>query len=160
MKLKYLIDEDFINYKKPSMFLGFPHCSLKCDKENGKPVCQNSHLVKAPIIEIHTEEIVDRYLSNRITSAIVCGGMEPFDSWEELKHLVETFRIWTNDDIVIYTGYVEDEIKNEIEFLSDFKNIYVKFGRFKINDEKRYDELLGVTLASSNQYAKKISRQQ
>lgn len=158
MTLKFLVDEDFVNYKKPSMFLGFPNCSMKCDKLNGYPICQNSSLVGAPTIEIHMFEVVDRYLNNRITKAIVCGGLEPFDSWTELRYLVESLRIWTNDDIVIYTGYEEDEIKNEIQFLSDFKNIYVKFGRFVMNDEKRFDEVLGVELASSNQYAKKVSR--
>ena len=158
MRLKFLVDEDFVNYKKPSMFLGFPNCSLKCDKLNGCSICQNSSLINAPNIEIRMFEVVDRYLNNRITKAIVCGGLEPFDSWTELKYLVESIRMWTNDDIVIYTVYEEDEIKNEIQFLSDFKNIYVKFGRFIMNDEKRFDEVLGVELASSNQYAKKISQ--
>lgn len=33
MNIKFLIDEDFLNYKKASMFIGFPNCSLKCDKD-------------------------------------------------------------------------------------------------------------------------------
>ena len=42
MKLKGIIFEDFINYKKPSMILEFPYCDFKCDKECGEQVCQNS----------------------------------------------------------------------------------------------------------------------
>ena len=53
MILKGLIDEDFINYKKPSMVLEFPYCTFKCDKECGRQVCQNSDLASAPNIEIH-----------------------------------------------------------------------------------------------------------
>jgi len=36
MKLKFLIDEDFVNYKEPSMFIGFPNCTFKCDIDSGK----------------------------------------------------------------------------------------------------------------------------
>ena len=32
MIIKGLIDEDFINYKKPSMVIEFPYCNFKCDK--------------------------------------------------------------------------------------------------------------------------------
>jgi hypothetical protein len=38
-----------------------------------------------------------------------------------------------------------------------FDNIIVKFGRFIPDDEKRFDEVLGVELASHNQYAEVIS---
>lgn len=37
--LKGLVEEDFINYKKPSMFLIFPYCSFKCDEECGRDIC-------------------------------------------------------------------------------------------------------------------------
>jgi len=33
-------------------------------------------------------------------------------------------------------------------------NIIVKFGRYRPNQEKHYDKILGVFLASDNQYAK------
>lgn len=54
MRLKGIIHEDFVNYKKPAMVLEFPFCSFKCDKECGKCVCQNSLLAKNPIYEIKT----------------------------------------------------------------------------------------------------------
>ena len=52
MKIKGLVDEDFVQYQKPSMFIIAPYCSFKCDKEAGCEVCQNSDLAAAPIIEI------------------------------------------------------------------------------------------------------------
>ena len=33
MIIKQLIDEDFVNYKVPSMFIAFPRCTFKCEKE-------------------------------------------------------------------------------------------------------------------------------
>jgi hypothetical protein len=76
------------------------------------------------------------------------------DSFDELLEFINEFRKVSNDDIVIYSGYNEDEIYNKTYLLSKYKNIIVKFGRFIPNQEKHYDEILGVELASPNQYAK------
>lgn len=157
MRIKNLIDEDFVNYKKPSMFIITPKCDFKCDKECGKPVCQNSELAKAPIIEIEDEEIIQRYLNNPITEAIVIGGLEPFDDFNELYSFIMDFRDCSKDDIVIYTGYYPEEIPSYLEKLSWFKNIIIKFGRFIPDRPHKYDELLGVFLASDNQGAKNLN---
>lgn len=155
MKLKGIIDIDFVNYKKTSMVLEFPYCSFKCDKECGKQVCQNSKLASAPNIEISIEEIVKRYTENDIVEAIVLQGLEPFDSYEDLYQLIVKFREVTNDDIVIYTGYTEEEAKEKfVNPIKDFKNIVVKYGRFIPNQDVHWDNTLGVFLASNNQYAK------
>jgi organic radical activating enzyme len=157
MKLKFIVAEDFVNYKKPSMFIGFPNCSFKCDKECGQEVCQNSSLVKSPTHDVPVDKIVLSYLNNSITKALVCQGLEPFDSKEDLYQLIKFFRKYADDDIVIYTGYTEEELFFDIEFLKRvYKNIIIKFGRFIPNQPSYYDETLGVFLASSNQYAKKI----
>ena len=71
MLIKNIIDEDFINFKFPSMTIEMPFCTFKCDKECGINVCQNSALVKEPNIEILTEKLITRYLNNPITKAIV-----------------------------------------------------------------------------------------
>ena len=157
MILKNIIDEDFTNYKKISMFLGFPYCTFKCDKECGRPVCQNSILAKAESVEIPTSKVIDRYIKNSISDAVVCGGLEPFDTFDELITFIEAFREISDDDIVIYTGYTEQELSKQINLLSNYKNIYVKFGRFIPDQEKHYDDTLGIYLASDNQYGKKIS---
>ena len=125
MLIKSIIDEDFINYKKASMYIAFPHCSFKCEKECGIKCCQNSPLALAKNIDVSFESLVERYLENPITHAIVLAGLEPLDSFDDVLELVKLFREKTDDDIVIYTGYNENEILKEIYLLSDYKNIII-----------------------------------
>ena len=149
--------EDFTNYKKPSMYIAFPSCTFKCERECGQKICQNSSLVQSTTLEVGVKSIVNKYINNTITSAIVIGGLEPFDSKEDLFILISYFRVSTQDDIVIYTGYKEEEIKNQLQYLRAYRNIIVKFGRFIPNQQPHYDDVLGVMLASDNQYAERIS---
>lgn len=151
--------EDFVNYKKPSMFIAFPSCTFKCERECGQKMCQNSSLMQSPNREIGIKTIINRYINNPITSAIVMGGLEPFDSEEDLIILITYLRVATQDDIVIYTGYTEEEIKGKeiYKTLLRFPNIIIKFGRFVPNQQKHYDDVLGVYLASDNQKAERIS---
>ena len=74
-------------------------------------------------------------------------------------NLIFYFRIYQDchDPFIIYTGYYPEEIDGQIKFLSIFENIIIKFGRYIPNRNNKYDEILGVTLASDNQFAKKIS---
>lgn len=153
MKIKGLISEDFVNYKKPAMTIMFPYCTFKC----GTEYCQNSPLAKTENIELDISDIVIRYLNNSITEAVVMQGLEPFDSWDDLIGFVKQLRESCDDDIVIYTGYYKEEIADKIALLSKYKNIIIKYGRYIPNQEKHYDEVLGVYLASSNQRGEKIS---
>lgn len=159
MIVKQIVDEDFVNYKKPSMFIAFPKCTWKCEKECGMRVCQNSTLATSPNIEINAEKIVARYLNNQLTRAVVFGGLEPIDSYTDLFELVYIIRnkYKCNDDIVIYTGYNHEEITKELDRIKPYGNIVVKFGRFIPGQNPHYDEVLGVMLASDNQYAARIS---
>ena len=153
MKVKDINECDLVNYKEPAMFIGFPSCTFKCDKECGRQVCQNSDLANSPIIEINNDEIIKRYLDNPITEAVVIGGLEPFDTFEELYQFIKDFRRKSNDDIIIYTGYYPEEVSEKIRQLSLFLNIVIKFGRFIPNQKSHYDTVLGVELASDNQEA-------
>ena len=154
MKIKGLISEDFVNYKKPTMTIMFPHCNgFKC----GAEYCQNSPLSTAEDIEIDIINIVIRYLNNPITESVVMQGLEPFDSWDDLIGLVKQLRESTDDDIVIYTGYYKEEIADKVALLSKYKNIVIKYGRYIPDQKEHYDEVLGVSLASENQYAERIS---
>jgi len=158
MIIKGIIDEDFVNYKKCSTTIMMPNCSFKCEKECGKLVCQNSKLAKSSNIDISNDRLINRYKNNIYSDSIVFQGLEPFDSWEDLILLISDFRkAGIEDDIVIYTGYKEDEIEDKVELLKVFNNIIIKYGRYIPDSEKVYDELLGVELASKNQYAKRIS---
>ena len=156
MIVKEVRDEDFVNYKKPSMFIGFPTCTWKCEKECGERCCQNSALAQSPNINVSIGVLIERYMNYPITKAVVCGGLEPLDSWDELQNFIQLFRYWCPDDIVIYTGYKENEIQDKLEWLSLYEPIVVKFGRYIPNQEPHYDKVLGVKLASDNQYAKVV----
>ncbi len=168
MLIKGLTDEDFINYKLPSMYIATATCSFKCDKEYGHQICQNGELVKQPSHNVDNEAIVSRYISNPITKAIVFGGLEPFDSCVDLILLINALRWATDDDIVIYTGYTKEELQNKVipypgetldifSGVSAFKNIIIKFGRYIPGQTPHFDPVLGVNLASDNQYAERIS---
>jgi hypothetical protein len=157
MIVKELRDEDFVNYKKPSMFIAFPCCSWKCEKDCGMRVCQNSALALAPNVDVNVGSLIERYMDNPITKAVVCGGLEPLDSWDDLQCFIMNFRYLCGDEIVIYTGYNKEEVYDKIEWLRLYEPIVIKFGRFIPNQQPHYDEVLGVKLASDNQYAERIS---
>ena len=160
MRLRGIVFEDFVNYKKPSLFLITTSCDWKCCKEAGIPisVCQNSELMKSDVKEYSDESIYKAYSTNNISQAIVIGGLEPMLQLEELINLIKTFREnGCDDQIIIYTGFNKTEILYQVKQLKMFKNIIIKFGRYVENSNPIYDEVLGVTLASENQYAEKIS---
>lgn len=153
MLIKGVISEDFVNYKKASMTIMFPYCTFKC----GKEICQNSPLAESEDVNLSIQTITNMYITNPITESIVMQGLEPFDSWNDLYELVAALRERTQDDIVIYTGYYKAEIADYINDLKNFPNIIIKFGRYIPNQNQYYDEVLGVLLASDNQYAERIS---
>lgn len=171
MRIKGIIDEDFVNYKLPAMYIAFPSCTFKCDKENGAQYCINCDLVKEADIEISKEELIERYLSNPITKAIVLAGLEPLDSFLDVLSFVDCLRrqYHCNDPVIVFTGYTEEELThgqlggwvtepNKI-LADEWKNflkygVIIKYGRFRPNQEPHYDEVLGIKLASINQYAK------
>lgn len=157
MLLKNILDEDFVNYKKPCMFLATCYCDWKCCIADDSCHCQNSDLAMSPSIRISKADIVKRYLSNSISESIVIAGLEPMLQIDDILELISLFRAETEDDIVIYTGYYEDEIIDEIKALSKYSNIIVKFGRYISGQEGHFDETLGVSLVNKEQYARKIS---
>ena len=161
MKIRNLVMEDFLNYKKPSMFIISSYCNFKCCHEQNIPetICQNEPLIAdTKIVEISEKYLFNNYINNPITKSIVIGGLEPFIQFEEVYSLIKYFRENNcDDDFVIYTGYNKEEIQEELNKLKQFKNIIIKFGRFIPNQAKHYDEILGIELISPNQYAEKIS---
>lgn len=157
MIVKAIIDEDFVNYKKPSMFIAFPRCDFKCERECGIACCQNSDLAQSPDIEIDCQNLVNRFLKNPISEAVVCGGLETFDTFDDLISFIRAFREKSDAEIVVFTGFSRGEVDDKIQVLSSFKNIIVKFGRYIPGQKPHYDEVLGIELASDNQYAERIS---
>ena len=159
MRIKGLVEEDFVNYKKVSMYLSIGTCDWKCCREGGfdKSICQNQPIAKVPDQEIGNETLIKAYLANPISEAIVIAGLEPFTHFDDMLKFIKDFREYSEDDVVIYTGYYKSELDGFLKELSKYKNIIIKFGRFKLNCMKHVDPVLGVELASDNQYAEKIS---
>ena len=158
--VKSIVDENFQDYKKASMFIAFPKCDFKCFKELGLEIsgCQNYEILKMPDIKIKIDKVFERYVKNPITEAVILGGLEPFFNFDEVYNLISYFRQKNcNDDFVIYTGYYPNEVENYVEKLKKFKNIIIKFGRFIPKSASIFDKILGVKLASKNQFAEKIS---
>lgn len=154
------LPEDFVNYKVPGMHIGFPKCSFKCDFDCGMNVCQNSSLAMAKTIEVDENALCRVYKSNPISECFILAGLEPFDTPDDLYKLLYAIRDnGIEDPVVIYTGYTEEEIAysgNTDKLKSEFKNIIIKFGRFVPNKPHHMDDVLGVELASDNQYGKVI----
>ncbi len=161
MRVKTVVEEDFTNYKKPAMFIGTISCGGKCCFEAGIPlsVCQNDGWRSGAPIEVNDFELCDRYVKNELTNAVVFGGLEPFEQFSEVEEFIHALRLVyaCPDDVVIYTGYYPQEITEQVKLLSNYKNIIIKFGRYVPNSTPVYDEVLGVTLASDNQFAERIS---
>ena len=109
------------------MFIATCMCDWKCCKELNMDIClcQNSPIATQKTHNFSDTRIVNRYLKNKLTSAIVIAGLEPLLQWEQLLALIQEFRSKTDDDIVIYTGYYPEEIKDKIEILKQFKNIII-----------------------------------
>ena len=160
MRVKDILPEDFINYKLPSMFISTCFCDYKCCLEQNLDigVCQNSPLAQLDNINISDQTIYEQFINNPITKAVVVGGMEPIIQINEVIDLINLFRNQGEDcPLIVYPGYYPNEIPEPLERLKQYKNIIIKFGRFIPNSQSKYDEVLGVTLASSNQYAEVIS---
>lgn len=162
--LKDIVVEDFINYKKPSMFLISSICDWKCCTEADMPIsiCYNNPLVNIETKEFDCQKIIENYYHNDIIHALVIGGLEPFCQFDEVLDLIDQFRVYQKennlpeDDIVIYTGYNKEEIKEELILLSKYNNIIIKYGRYVPDSKCIFDDILGITLVSDNQYAERL----
>lgn len=140
------------------MFIVSAICDWKCCIEAGLDisVCQNQSLVNSPTKDIDNNFIYDLYINDPITRAVVIGGLEPMLQIDEVVDLIGTFRRnGCNDPFVIYTGYNADEIRSSLDRLRD-KRVIVKYGRYVPGQKPHYDEVLGINLASDNQYAEKL----
>ena len=159
MLIKGYVQEDFNQYKLPTMTIATARCSMKCDELNGCQVCQNMPLVRSADREIDNQELIKKYLSNPISKAICIAGLEPIDTFADTLTFIKDFRQASLDEIIIYTGYTMEEMETMgcINMLKQFPNIILKVGRYVMNKDPHYDEVLGVELASPNQYAVRIS---
>lgn len=163
----YLIDvksDNITDYIKTSLLLVFPYCSGKCKG------CQNYELQKKGDSlkkQFKIDSIISYYDSLTTHEAIVCAGLEPFDSFNDLYLLVENLFSDENRniDFVIYTGYYKEEIENlvnnMIKLLKDNnKSLIIKYGRYDETDIKEWkSNILGVKISTKNQYIEKYIKE-
>ena len=158
--VKGIIWEDIVNYQKIGMTLMMPSCSFKCDKEYGVPICQNGELAAAADETVLINSLMREYKKNPLTEAIILQGLEPLDSIIDVYIVAAALRDFQiTDDFVIYTGYNKEEIPaNVINNLYEMTpgRLIIKWGRYIPNQQPHYDSVLGVNLASDNQYAEVI----
>lgn len=159
MKIKDLVTEDLVNYKVPSLFIISCMCDWKCCREQGYDIsiCQNQSVEDFPTIDVPDSTIFRLFHDNDITQAVVVGGLEPMLQFNELYHLIQYFRNHDeNCTFVIYTGYYPEEILDKVDLLRDLGEIIIKYGRYIKDRATRFEPLLGVNLASDNQFAFKL----
>ena len=97
MFVNRIIYEDFSNYQKPAMFIGMPFCDGKCwrDLNLSPSLCQNNELFGVEPYPVLDDELIEKYLANPITKAIVFGGLEPFheDSYLSMLLFINWLRV-------------------------------------------------------------------
>ena len=116
MRVKTIVDEDFVNYKTPSMFIGTISCNGKCCFEGGFPlsVCQNDGWRGCAPIDIRDEVIIKRYLQNPLTHSIVFGGLEPIEQAVE----VGSYRVSVSIELIDSDNY--DIVNSTVQPYLDF----------------------------------------
>ena len=152
--IKSVLSESFADYKKCSMLICGCTCTWKC-REKSLPKFKISFITNyRSRCWKNCWRIYEKF-----TYICYCipDGLEWFDQYLELLECVDAFREKTLDDIIIYTGYNKNEIEEKIILLKKYSNIIIKYGRFIPGQQPHFDEVLGVNLASDNQYAEKLS---
>lgn len=155
--------DDVVDYKKTAILLAFPNCFKYCRG------CQNEHLRNRQPNLHKVDKIVKLY--NRLDEhqAIVCAGLDPFDSLADLEKLIIAFN--NNDkpvDFVIYTGYNYENVKyNYIHenmyklITNDNFKLIIKYGQYDENNKNKYvSDILGVELIGDNQIVKEYCKPQ
>ena len=141
------------------MLIATHSCDYKCLVEKNLPldICQNSHLSMCETKSEEVEILIKRFNDNLLSDCIIFAGLEPMLQFEEIVNFIKEFRRTNSEDIILYTGYYENEVLDKLNILSKFENIIIKFGRYDNSLSSNFDNVLKVELISKNQYAKKIS---
>jgi hypothetical protein len=147
----------FNDYKKVGLYVPTSCCTFKCvteAKEKGIEFieCQNHALLGCNKINMSAKDIYNMVQEDVFVEAVILSGLDPLDSFEETIEFIDEFRKLSDMEIVIFTGYKEEEISNKMSLLSKYNGITMKVGRYDPTIPPRYDPIGEVTLATGNQY--------
>lgn len=145
------IKETYNDYRKVGLLLASPYCINNCEE------CQNKHLKECVPKTHNISDIIGEFKHNKFIKALIFGGLDCFDSFDETLKLIIEFRKYFDYDIVLYTGKRKEQLLQEITILKTIQNIFIKFGEYNKSLPPKYDKIGGITLASSNQYFEQIS---
>ncbi len=152
------IETTFTDYKECGLKIATPSCTFKCCREQGMSdfSCGNYALESSEPIPITITHLLG-YFDTRIHKCLIFGGLEPFDTYDDMYNIIDAFvEVYEDCPIIIYSGYMPNEVDYKTRNLKkSFPNtkFIVKYGRYIPNMMPKKDELLGVTLVSGNQFA-------
>lgn len=150
IKVRSLVDEDTGHYKETSFFIETSLAPLSLDE---------GFNFSMKVARLLSWNLISHYMDNPLMTAIVFKGDEPFQQYEGIFHFIKLLREdrFCMDTVVIYSDLSRADIHEEVERLKIFPNIIVKFEPHIREYPPYFDNLLGATLSSDNQYALKIS---
>ena len=120
---------NFIHYPVYTLGIGkrigvwFQGCSIKCKGCMSKYTWEFNEKYKKDVDEVIKE--ITSYPVKRIT---ISGG-EPFDQPKGLKYLLKELKEKGFEDILVYTGYEYDEIKDKYKDIFQYIDVLIT-GRF------------------------------
>lgn len=148
MRVREIIYNDTTKYRKPSATI----------------MMDNGGQDEEPAPAMKTEDVINEVLNGNRMSAFVFAGDEPYEQIDSIISFVKDLREYhhSDTDVVIYTDHypIESCVVEGTDKLSEYKNIYIKWGRQLDEDEECtdvFDEVLGVRLPSDNQFGEKVS---
>lgn len=166
MPLSFILLKDavevFQDYKKSALLLCTCFCDWKCCTESNhdKTMCQNSKLENSPNKEIPFNRILEMVERNSVIDAVIFGGLEPLIQINQVIQCIEYLRKHgVTKDILIYTGYYLEEIDEPVINRLSESNVILKCGRYIPDRPPKFDDVLGITLASDNQYSIELKKQ-
>lgn len=146
--------EVFQDYKKSALLFSTCYCDWKCCHEAGVDIdiCQNQKVSQQREVTLPFESILKK-VNQSFTDAVIFGGLEPILQADEVVQCIEYLRKHgVKKDIVVYTGYYLEEIDPETLAYLALNDCILKCGRFIPDRKPKFDAVLGITLASDNQY--------
>lgn len=133
-------------------FMGALIIAIACS--NGCKDCFNQYLKTAKTYTNTAEGIIAEVKQNAFNDGIILGGLE----WsEQPEEAIELIRCATSNDlaVMLYTGLTEEELYRRIP-REDLVGCLIKFGAYDTSCLSENYTSLGVKLASTNQYVKRI----